>query len=381
VEARTSSPLLPLLAAPGFTQAYRTLSWRHGVDVLNQYLLAAPAALLALPALRLRPFLRDADAVFLLGSAAVPVLFTLVANPEIGPFRDWDLMSIGALPLTLAVGVGFARRGGPGPLRDAAVLCGAAALHTAGWVAVNAAPGPSAARFHGLLETAALSSHAKAYGWETWANHERAAGQPEAALVAYESALRADPTNHRYWVYRGTVQFDLGRPERALAAFARAKELEPDYMPTWLNEGLALFKTGAWEKATKSLEHALELQPGLDEAEFILAHCYRKLGRRTEAAEHLERLLARTPDAVEPLFLLGNIYSEIDDVPRATACYRRMVELAPRDHRGHYNLGVCYMNQGRESQARAQFAEVLRLAPGSAEAATIRARLGGTTSP
>ncbi len=72
---------LPWFAEPGMAAQYRMLSLPHILDFLNQQLLAAPAACMAL-------FLLRKKAVhvqpFLAVCAFVPLVFTFIANPEIG---------------------------------------------------------------------------------------------------------------------------------------------------------------------------------------------------------------------------------------------------------------------------------------------------------
>lgn len=90
--------ILPVLAEPGFRESYRLFSISHFLDFFNVLILAAPAACMALFLLKKRDLGRHP---FLLASAAFPLLFTFLANPEIGALRDWDLLALLAVPLTL----------------------------------------------------------------------------------------------------------------------------------------------------------------------------------------------------------------------------------------------------------------------------------------
>jgi hypothetical protein len=97
----------PLLTVSAMREYYPLLSFDHLRAVLNQQALVAPLGwplALALLAVR-RPagLWRDPRFAFLLLAALGPSLFTALWNPDLGPRQDWDLLSIGALPImTLA---------------------------------------------------------------------------------------------------------------------------------------------------------------------------------------------------------------------------------------------------------------------------------------
>ena len=128
---------LPMFENPNIEKQYPVFSLAHILDFLNQQLLAAPAACMALFVLRPNDVRRQP---FLALCAAVPLLFTFIASPELGAFADWDIFSLPALPLTLLTASALVDR-----IRDrkrlfhgAFLFCGTAALHTALWTALNA---------------------------------------------------------------------------------------------------------------------------------------------------------------------------------------------------------------------------------------------------
>ena len=88
LEGMKKSHLLPLIAREGY--AYGLLSLTHLGNIANQWLLVAPTVLIVLVAYPHEWASRHRDHLFLLVAALPAVLFTIVANPEIGAFRDWD---------------------------------------------------------------------------------------------------------------------------------------------------------------------------------------------------------------------------------------------------------------------------------------------------
>ena len=125
--------------------------------------------------------------------ATLPLLaFTLLAKPEIGAFRDWDILSLPAVPLTLWALLVFlhAYEERRVSARAAWQTWGACAIHTIFWIGLNADAEAAEARFDKNLVHPSLDRHAATYGWETLAAHYRASRREEAALG---SVSKCDP--------------------------------------------------------------------------------------------------------------------------------------------------------------------------------------------
>ena len=163
-----ASPILPLIPHAGPEYHYTMFSPVHLLEFANQFLLAAPAAVMVLAACRPGFDARDRTHTFALVCGAFPVMATAIANPTIGAFRDWDVAAFSALPVTLWAALVLVRQSGsPARLRQVGFLIvAAAALHTAVWVGVNAHAEAAEARFSDLLGRCRLATHARSAGWE-----------------------------------------------------------------------------------------------------------------------------------------------------------------------------------------------------------------------
>ncbi len=397
--------ILPFISKPGFYVPYRIFSISHLLDFVNLQILSAPAALMALFVFGRKDFQYHP---FLLAAAAVPLVFTFIANPEIGAFRDWDILALPALPLTLwaaAALLKFRERAEPRS-RNVSLICAAAALHTVLWIGVNANPVTAEARYTHL--TGRLSGHAASYGWETLGTYHRLQGKTVPALNAYRRALDANPKNPRHWLSVGISYCDLGHAERGIDYLRKAIEIQPDLADahinlgaaylgtgrhgsaidhleravelqpgaaiTYVNLGAAYNETGRHGEALKPLKKALEIRPGHAGAHVNLGAAYHGLRRHEEAVEHLKKALELQPAlATAQTYLnIGGTYHSMGQFEKAIPYLQKAIQINPRLPNAYFNLGLAYGALNRMEEARANLRKVLELNPDDPQAPMIR---------
>ena len=255
---------LPLLSSPGFTEAYRLLSLSHLLDLLNQQLLSASAVIIVVMMLRRRAFgAGDGRSLFLLTAGLLPLGVTVVLNPEIGAFRDWDVLAIPSVPLTVWAASALVREivDSRQLLETGVTLCGAVAIHSVLWIGLNASRDKAELRFTDLMETAALSGHARSYGWDTLGRYYLDGGEPLLELEANEQALAASPENSRHWFNTGLVYLRLEHYSSALYCFERAVTIDGDFLDALDYMAQLQFQLGDVDEANQSLRRMLKLNP------------------------------------------------------------------------------------------------------------------------
>ena len=299
-EARSHT--LPLFDPVTHNSAYTLLSAAHVGDLLNVLLLSAPLVLIVLPSVRPRDLLGDDVKTVLVTMLAGPFLFVFVANPEIGAFRDWDVLSLPALPLLILTAYSWSARNPQG--RVVVFVVGAAALHTFLWIGLNADAASASLRYKTLLKTVPLSTHGKVYGWETMGSYSRENGNSEGSIEAYTQALDANPNHGRLWLLLGNAYQQIDRLEEAASAYGKTLQIEPRMREAHSNLGVIKVRKGQYQEALEHLDRAIGIAPDFPDAHMNRGVALANIGRRDEAITSLRRAVALDPG-------YGNAYKNL----------------------------------------------------------------------
>ncbi|MDP6038994.1 MAG: tetratricopeptide repeat protein, partial [Candidatus Latescibacteria bacterium] len=247
------TPFLPIFNAAN--SGYTLLSFTHGLNLLNSYFLSAPLFFLTLTSGRFLSL--QARDLFLGSCALFSGLFTLIANPEIGAFRDWDILSFPALPLTLWSVLILTER--PNLRSVVIIFCGAAFLHTGLWIGINAHNNRAETRYEKVLTTSTLSKDAQSYGWETLGTHFRQQQKYDRAIEAYEQAIDARPENARHWNNLGGILYNVAQFELAAKILQQALVLNPNLALAHVNLADVYYAQRNFQNAKKHYQKALIL--------------------------------------------------------------------------------------------------------------------------
>ncbi|MDE2998986.1 MAG: tetratricopeptide repeat protein [Gemmatimonadota bacterium] len=377
LQKRQGFYILNLFAEPGPKQHYSLFSFGKWVDLVNQYVLVAPSSLMVLLLCRRTRWLQGPDRQFLLVAALFPILFTVVANPELGAFRDWDVFAFAALPMTLWAALTLVRE-----LRDrtvsadaAGLICAAGVLHAVFWIGVNADELSAEARFSTHLKRGYLSAHARSHGWETLAVYHRDHGRNGQAIRAYEEVVEADPEFAGGYYNLGNLYYDLKQYERAAAYFRKVIALKPDFAEAQFQMGNALYGLREYDRAAGYFEKAIALKPQFVAAHYNVGDLYYRTGQFDAAVEAYRRAIALNPGYARAHSNLGNAYHGLRDYEQAISAYEQAVALDPGYAEGYYNLGVVYHTLGDVEKTRTCFRKVLDLAPRHPQAPALRSWL------
>lgn len=356
---------LPLLEETGIHAQYRMFSLPHLLDYSNLILLSTPVAGGAAVLFTRKLIWRQP---FVSVSTAVPLVFAFLANPGIGTFRDWDIFSLPAVPLTvLTVMALLTRIREPNQLfHGAFLLCGAAVLHTFSWVSINANAGAAEARFVQLAD--GLRGEAGVYAWVGVGNIQRQERRYESAVHAYKRALDASPGDPNRWLHVGAVYREMGRSDAAIEYFKKAQELRPGLAIPYMNLGAAYSDLGQFDTAINYAKKAIALNPNLAAGHLNLGAMYRKTGQVEKAIKHLERASRLRPQDALIHEHLAECYVDAGQNEKAIRRLEIANTLRPRQTRTLVNLGVAYGRVGQNAKAIELLKQAIAIRPDLAAA-------------
>jgi adenylate cyclase len=193
----------------------------------------------------------------------------------------------------------------------------------------------------------------------------------------YQKAIELDPTYAVAYAWMGWTYFmewayqlsdDPQALEQAFAMEQQAIALD-DSSPLAhdILGAVYLWRNKQHEQSIAEAKRAIALSPNFYSPYSVLGISLIFAGRPAEAIDELEKAIRLNPR--NPLYLetylavLGAAYSSTGRVEEAITTLKRAVSLVPNDPGPHQILASIYSALGREEEARAEAAEVLRLNP------------------
>lgn len=205
------------------------------------------------------------------------------------------------------------------------------------------------------------------------AAHERR-GHPTEALAHYERAVLFDPTlgiaRRRY----ATILLQAGRHEDALAQARIGTELEPSSVEAALLLGRIAQDAQAWPRCARALQAAKRLD---SRNAFILANlgiCTHQWGRQKNdrgllraAIAPLRQAAALLPGSADVRGALASVYMDLSMFPQARASYADALKIQPSSPQLWHDYAVSLHRDGRFDAAIDAYERALLLNPGKVE--------------
>jgi Flp pilus assembly protein TadD len=173
-------------------------------------------------------------------------------------------------------------------------------------------------------------------------------------------ATEFDPRDPEAWYALGRIRFTLQRFQEAADSFERSLALLPRSVKAENNLGLAYEglnrqdeAVAAYRKAIawQQTDHQPSEQPLLNLG-IILVH----QGKLQEAQPLLMQAVAIAPDDAKIREQLGHLYLDRKMLPEAEAQLQVAITLDPKRAPLHFLLGKVFHLEGREDQAKREFA-------------------------
>ena len=167
--------------------SYWLLSGSHLLDLLNILLLSGPAFVLLFWS---RHQSRQQSVVLL--ALAGTVGFSLLVDPKMGAFRDWDLLSVFAVPLSVLVALRAPRR-----VATLLVLVGIISLRVVPWLIFNSDFQLESVKKHVSRDLHYSTGYDEGQRLVSWGFLLLSHGDEEGAEQAWKDRLQARPNDTR----------------------------------------------------------------------------------------------------------------------------------------------------------------------------------------
>jgi tetratricopeptide (TPR) repeat protein len=227
-----------------------------------------------------------------------------------------------------------------------------------------------------------------------------AAGRFAEALPYLEATRTWSRASVELNYFLGLAYLQTGQVEAARAALAATFGVPADQPGAYLLTAQTLIRLNLDEAAEDELKLAVSKDPRLPRAQLLLGQIALFRGRIDESVDWTRRELAISPgdamawnqlgdayvrqanwpDAIQmlqrsiwinpfysaPYILLGRAYAKTGQAATAEAMLRRAIEYDPNNRTAHYTLAQLLQQNGRDDEAKAEFAvaEQLQGQPG-----------------
>jgi len=209
-------------------------------------------------------------------------------------------------------------------------------------------------------------------------------GEPQASRVKqateeYLASLTARPDQWASHYNLGNYYLGQQDYAAAVAAYETALRFDPSEVPPWVNLSMTYARRGDSAQAAEALRRALALEPRNAEANFNMGLLQAELNDLPAAERHLRQALKSDPQMAPAAFNLCVILGE-QRVSEAVAFCRRATELQPAQPRYAWTYAYFQDKQGDRRAAAETLETLLSRAPGFVDGylslADLRSRMG-----
>ena len=194
----------------------------------------------------------------------------------------------------------------------------------------------------------------------------------DAAINAYDAALRLKPDFAEAYNNRGVARDILGQHAAAIADYDAALRLKPDYADTYNNRGVARRALGQHAAAIADYDAALRLNPNHADAYNNRGVARDALGQHAAAIADYDAALRLDPNHAKVYNNRGVARRALGQHAAAIADYDAAFRLNPDYAEAYNNRGISRDALGQHAAAIADYTAALRLNPDYADAYTNR---------
>lgn len=192
-------------------------------------------------------------------------------------------------------------------------------------------------------------------------------GNPQKAIEAFTKAIKLNPNNEKFYVFRGNAYGEAGNNSQAVKDFTKAVKLNPKYVKAYVSRGNAYLRSGSYQQAVKNYSMAVKLNPKHEEAYCYRGVAYGALGKEQQALEEFSRAIKLNAEYEKAYFYRGLAYAESGNYHKALEDFNKAVELNPGDSEAYFNRGRVYGLLGNTYKAVEDIRKAARLGDKAAQ--------------
>lgn len=211
------------------------------------------------------------------------------------------------------------------------------------------------------LETATRSETPDAAAFVEYARSLAAAGQDEAAVAAFEEAMKLNPQLPGGAMDLAMSLQRIGRQQDAIPWFEKDLSIDPDNTTVLTNLALAMTLTGKAKESLAYIERAYALSPKDPEILKNRGVVHLQVAALDEAIADFEAGIKLNAKDPQMHYDLGLAYKLKDRMDESIAELRRAGEMDPELEDPPYTLGITYMQLGKLDEAVAQLRKAVAL--------------------
>jgi tetratricopeptide (TPR) repeat protein len=155
----------------------------------------------------------------------------------------------------------------------------------------------------------------------------------DAALAAYQAALKADPSIKGFYKRYVEIVSTKGVAKDVVTAMKGAIAAGEADAQMYETIGTINQKAGACVKAIEYFQKSLQLDPKNTRLLSALGQCQAKNGNTNDAVVSYEQAVAMNPDAVDDYKTLGDLYTQQQKTSQAMSMYRKYLEKRPTNYK------------------------------------------------
>ena len=186
-------------------------------------------------------------------------------------------------------------------------------------------------------------------------------GKFDDAIVEFNEALRADPTNPRYYNSRGNAWRAKGEFDIAIADYNEAIRRDPSFAFAYNGRGSAFYNKGELDRAIADYSEVIRLDPTLAAPYNNRALVWRDKGDFDQALADANEALRRDPTNAQVYSARGQIWRFKGDLDRALADENEAVRLDSQSPLPFVTRGDTYRYRADFARAFADYDQALRL--------------------